>query len=731
MTVILGRLANLIWFLFNWFLLVGVACAVLIGFYFYHRVDERVRLCAEQFISALYPELNVHVQSAHLIEREGFRLGHISLKRENAEGGELELAHLEEVLIECRPTLKDVLGGHMEIAEVVVRQGTLRATRQRDGRWNLAGLDRLPAFGGRSPPVIRLEDATLEVMDISRQPTGFFVVRDVRLTVHPERDEAASQEITDRFQFEGSFTGDHFQRGTLRGVVIPSEQGWRVRGQLADLTISRELRTALPVELSQRLEALGDLHAHCGLTFDVWRDPQISDRVQYSTNGTLTDGRLTEPSLNLPLTDISASFAWGDGMLRVDDVTGRFGEACLRLQCRREGTLPTSPVVVRGAVDHIRLDRDFVAGFSPEWQAWWQQLQPRGVASVKFELVNEEGKWRPQVDVRCHDVALQWNRLPYPVEALEGDVHLNAQEVGFNLWSRLPRQPLRVRGQIRHPGPEWTGWFESRTDGSMVFDERLVEALPEKARKIARDLQAHGRIAFQCRHHREDPALPAQHELHAQVTRGSVAYVGFPYPLHDVTANIDYVHGIWTFRDAMGFNDTCRVTCFGQYDPQEPQDALRLRFLATNVALETELRDALPPATQSIWHTLAPAGAIDRVVADYAYTPASRRQHVSVELTQQEQRRHDFGTERQSFHVHEGVSGPSRFDHRARPLRKWAATVPQSPRAASGRGAFGGRRGGRGRRRQLGAAAHPLQCGSGPFEHGDCPGITNFNDTAY
>lgn len=634
---ILGRFANLIWFLFNWFLLVAVGCAALIGFYLYQRADERVRAYAEQVIGALYPELDVHVESAHLVEREGFRLTQISLKRKHADNSELELAHLEEVLFKCRPTLEDLLGGHVEITEVILRQPTLRATRQRNGRWNLAGLDRWPAVGSRLPPLVRVEDATLEVMDASRQPTGFFVIRDVRLSVQPEHEAAVEGTRSHRFRVEGSFTGDHFQRGTLRGVVEPQQGAWHVQGQLADLTISKELQSAVPVELGHRLEVLGDLHAHCGLTFDVWRDHRASS-VRSSGNGILTDGRLTEAGLSLPLNDISASFAWGDGRLRVDDATGRYGEACIRLQCMCDGTAVDSPAVVRGAVDHIRLDRNYLSGFPREWQDCWQRLQPQGLASVNFEVVRADGAWRPQVEIRCHDVGLQWERLPYPVEAMEGDVQIRGDDVTFNLSSRLARQPLRIKGQIRHPGPDWTGWFEARTDSPMVVDERLVEALPERARRIVRSLAAHGQVTFECRHQRDDPTQPTRHELHTQVTRGSVTYDGFPYPLHNVTANIDYVNGIWTFRDAVGFNDTCRVTCFGQYQPQARQDALRLRFMATNVGLEAELRDALPPTTQGIWRSLAPEGTIDRVVADVRYSPASRQRQISVEMAQHDPR---------------------------------------------------------------------------------------------
>ena len=76
---VLNRVADVIWSLITWGLLLALLSAAIIGFYLYNRVDEEIRNHVETLLAQQYPQLEISVRSAKLLELEGFEIRGISL----------------------------------------------------------------------------------------------------------------------------------------------------------------------------------------------------------------------------------------------------------------------------------------------------------------------------------------------------------------------------------------------------------------------------------------------------------------------------------------------------------------------------------------------------------------------------------------------------------------------------------------------------------------------------
>lgn len=670
----------------------AVVCAVLFGVHFYSRVDEKLRTHVENLLANQYPGLDVSVKYARLVEREGFRIGGVSFVERSPEGAPRDLAFIDEILVRCKPTLDDLLRGHVEVAEIVVRHASLRSTRNVDGSWSIQHFAKLPRLGGRSLPTVVVEDAALEIFDASRRPSGLFTLRDIQFEVRPElpdRPAAGTTVPQPILQIEGSFTGDHLQRTVVQGVVDPDQRAWRFVGQVAGLSISPALAADVPTEVAKQLELLGELQAHCAFTFDVTNAgadlagdnmdslgvPHPDGGVQFAINGTMIDGRLTDPALSLPLTDLAATFSCDNQDFRVENVTGRFGEAVVHMSCRRAGLDPNTPLVIEGNIDNIRLDRGLVANLPPSWQEVWDKFRPQGHASAEFKCARENGAWNNDLTIHCHDVGFTWDRFPYPVETTTGVVRVRPQQVDFDLRSTNVRQPLRMRGEVMRPGKQWYGWLEAVADKAIPLDERLIGAASAKTQRIVRSFSPHGLVTFNLRVSRRQDELEPSQQMDMYISQGSVRHEKFPYPLHNVSARIERRNDRWVFRDVVGSNDSAQITCQGTFDKLEQGGTLRLRFVGTDVPLEEELRAALSPPMQTAWRKLQPQGTLDHVTADLHLNTTKNQENLVVTI---EERNADNSDRAKSLSIRpeqfpfrvDGLTGVATFENGRLQLHK-------------------------------------------------------------
>lgn len=628
----------------------AVVCAAVFCFHFYRRVDERLRAHIETLLAEQYPGLEVKVKFARLIEREGFRIGGVSFVENVADSAPRDLAYIDEILVRCNPKLDDLLRGRVEVTEIIVRHPTVRSIRYADGSWSIQHFAKLPCFGGCSRPNIFVDDATLEILDTSRRPNGLFTLRDIQCRLSLEASGTAAG-APPRMQIEGTFTGDHLQRTVVKAVIDPPSGVWRVTGEVAGLMISPALATAVPIEIAEQLEMFGELQAHCEFKFDVTnaRADRLGDTkeslarsadprgpIQFTLSGKMADGRLSDPALSFPLTDVSATFSCDNQNLRVENIRGRFGEAVVNMSCRRDGTNRETPFVVDGKIDNLRLDRSLVANLPESWQQVWDKFRPQGQASAEFQILRQNGRWNSDFRIHFHDVGLTWARFPYRVEMTSGLVRIRPARVDFDLHSKNPRQPLQLRGELQRSATEqWYGWFEALTDQPMPLDERFISAMSAETQRVVRSFSPHGLMTLYFRSTRKEHEPESKVHLDINISEANVRHEKFPYPLHSVSGRIERRNNEWTFRDFVGTNDRGQFAWQGTYD-QRDGGMLRLRLVGIDVPLEQELRDALSPPVQAAWNTLQPQGALDHVTADLQIDRRTKQTNLRVTIEERD-----------------------------------------------------------------------------------------------
>lgn len=574
--------------------------------YFYRKLDDTVRGRVEAIFAERYHDLQVTVKSAALVQG-GIQIRGVSIVDPEADGPGAELAYFEELFLACETDLSTFLGETPQIDEIVARRPTIRATRRPDGSWSAARLFPLPKLGSSSPS-ISIEAGMLELFDPLKNPTSTLVVRDgyFKIARRAESDSAPANAL---LGVTGSCTADGIRRIAIEdGSFDPGGGTWELHGNVEGLDVGPELVHCLS-GLAERVSLLESLRAQAEGRFTVRYDAAVEPHWDYHVEAQLARGRLDDPRLPHPWTDLRADVQLGTGGFAIHNLTATSEAATLRLDLERHGYGENAPMAFAAEARQLKLDRRLAEILPARWQESWKQFLPDGEIDLDARASFDGATWAPEVTVTCHDVAFTYHKFPYRLEHGAGRVTLKDNVLALGLKAYSDVEEVRLDGEIHRPGPDWTGFFQIRAN-KLRADQKLTAALPAKPREIVTSLNAHGTFNLFVRYWR-DAGAPLHNYLSIYLNRCDIRFDRFPYPLQNVKGTVELTDGHWNFDGLEGANDTGRVTCHGRMTPGPDGNVLALKFHGTSVPLEEELRDALRPSARQLWNDLRPAGAVN------------------------------------------------------------------------------------------------------------------------
>ncbi|MGO9110984.1 MAG: AsmA-like C-terminal region-containing protein [Thermoguttaceae bacterium] len=610
------RLINFCWFWFKWGLIASVVGAALLVPYLYHRMDKEIRRRVEELLAKQYPGLKVKVQRAVLMRGEGIALRDMSIIDPAAEGPGAELLSFDECFLACSTDLSDLCSGRLKLTRVIIRRPTLRMTRRPDGAWSSARLVPLPKLDDDALPEIRFENGTIEIFDPTKAAVCTLTLRDVNLTFAPIVPAEGQTETTHRLRVQGTTAGDYFRQVIFDGEVDIDRPKLNLAGKIDGVEISPELHNVLPDAIGCNLSMLGSLRGQTEARFLVCYDPASPERWKFDITGQLARGRIDDPRLPRPLTEIRATVHVDNQGFAIQEFKARSNQATLSLTCSG-GLKPSSPMAIDADVSQLPLDEQLLAILPGKLQEEWQKLRPEGLVDASVRLRYDGRGWQPQVRIQCQNVSFAHYKFPYRLEHGNGLLELKDDRLQMNLSTFSENQLVHIVGEIRNPMNGPTGWLRVRSDG-LPIDEKLLKALPPPAQSLARSMDLKGTIAFEYELAREIAEGAEHQHLQIRASRCGLRYDRFPYAISNVHGELEMIDGNWWFRNLEGYNGTSRVTGDGTLARTPQGNELALRLCAANVPLEGELRDALQPGMRQVWALLQPRGIID-ITANVRY----------------------------------------------------------------------------------------------------------------
>ncbi len=626
---------NFCWFWFKWGLITSVVGAALLVPYFYHRLDEEIRVRLEQKLTKAYPDLHVKVRSAMLMKGEGIVVRGLTIVDPAAEGPGAEILSLEECFLSCRTDLQNLMTGEPDITRITIRRPTIRLTRRADGRWSTAKLVPFPKLSADDgpPPEVRIENGTIEIFDPWRAVSNTVTLRDVNLTI-AAHEEGSRQKAEDRgrnsdsLHVEGTLSGDVFRQVVFNGEVDPSRPYLDLVGKIEGMEISPELRGMLPEASGDSAALLGSLRGQLQTSFHIRYDDSQATPWQFDALANLARGRIDDPRLPHPLTDIRASIHANNQGFEINDLTARSNQASIQLACIGRGYAQGSPIDLHGTLRQLDFDRSLFDRLPEDMQAHWLKFRPEGQVDADVHLIYDGTDWKPELHVRCLNVSFAHHKFPYRLDRGRGTIDLRDNRLQINMTAYSGNKLIRLEAEVISPKKNGYGWFKASGD-DLPIDERLLEAMNPQGQAVMRQLALSGIFGFEFEVSRKTAQEEYRQHLYVRASRCGLRYEKFPYSISNIHGIVEKVDDNWSFHNLVGSNGATLISGEGTFVQADNGSELKLRLRAADAPLSDELRDALKPEMRQVWGVIQPKGLVD-LAADVTYRDQDKHLDVRV-----------------------------------------------------------------------------------------------------
>lgn len=589
--------------------------------YFGHdQLNEEIRRRVQEKLQTAYPGLQVHVDGARRLGDQGFEVHNIRI----AEGGGRNaptILEIHSVTAGCNTKLPEFLTEPPVITSLKIRGFHLRAERKASGVWNASHLlaqSSAPSTG--ATPTVTVEEGTIDLLD-ANCPTGTpLVLRNVQLQVRPERRDVNGAALT-LLHFQGSMQGDHFDRTTLSGKLFPHTGAWAIAGAVEGLEFTPRLRAALCEDWQQRLASLASIRGRTRFGFEA-RQADAVTPPEFSIAGEIAEGRVDDERLPDPLTDVTARIQADRRGVVIEELSARMGAATLELSGSCNDYTFQGPANWQLAGRGLSLDRLPWAALPRSLQTIRSSFAPQGEVDVDVRMRHDGQKWTRQATITGRQLSVRYVKFPYLLTEGSGQVICRGDLCHVNLTARAAGRTVTCRGDLVQQPGGMIGRVDVTSSGPLPIDEQLLTALPASVEDTVRALRPRGAIGMVARFERARSDEPFASTFDLTLHDCSIQHEKFRYPLDRIAGRVIGEGSKWKFQELHGRNDSGYVVCNGTWDKDRGQ--LALTFVATDLPLEDELRQALSPVAQRLWAGLRPRGNLDHVRAEFRYD-ATRR----------------------------------------------------------------------------------------------------------
>ncbi len=619
--------------------------AIGLGVFLFTRLDDEIRRQAEQLLARQFPQYNISVGGARLVEGQGIAIYDLAISETSSRQLQSNLLVVDEIMLSCDAKLTNLMKGLPTVTRVVVRHPQVWAAKNREGLWNLSSIWPLPKCENKKPEVV-IENAQITLSDQSRSRLPALSLRDVNLIIRPVTGSAPATDTEfakghvsefglEPLQIDGTFSGPLVEHAVVHARSDPASKLLLLSCDFEQMQLSKDLLTWASALSGKSLNQTS-LHGKVDGHVVVEQQFQIDAKPRFDATFHLQGARLEDPRLPGPLVDLACVVHCQNDLLTIKQLRGSCGTATVAMQLERRGWTTTAPLAMGLRVQKINLDKQTYDVLPAVLQDQWDKYQPAGIVDADVQVTFDGQKWTPVVKLTGRELAFESDKFRYRVKGGSGSMtftprnEIHTATLDIDLIGYAGGQPLRFEGQVFDPRPSALGWIEV-TGSNVDIEDRMIAALPEKTRHVIDAINPQGKFNVRWRLDRTQLGQIKPHtNLRLELVDCRVNYEKFPYPLSGINGLVLAEDQHWTFRDLVS-SGSRHVECDGYLRPGSRGSELLLGFRGHQLPLDDDLRHALPPTVQRAWEELHPRGNVD-LQADVSHVTGLTKPVINVAI---------------------------------------------------------------------------------------------------
>jgi len=259
----------------------------------------------------------------------------------------------------------------------------------------------------------------------------------------------------------------------------------------------------------------------------------------------------------------------------------------------------------------LPLSRDVRDALPERYRKAWDAVSPRGQANLEVRTQRAPDQ-QPTVAVTVDltgKASMEYEKVPYRLDGLVGQVFISRDGVEIrSVRGKAGPMQCELNGKIDLAGEGKGFEIVLREVTDLPLDQKLAEALPSQARAPYEKCGLRGRADISKAVFRRQGDGPVDYEIPVALKGASITHTRFPYEISDATGTLVVTPSQVKLDRLVGRHGRGRIILSGEIPLAKAQDDCQLRAEATNLALDAELRDALPASARRGWELLAPTG---------------------------------------------------------------------------------------------------------------------------
>ncbi len=460
-------------------------------------------------------------------------------------------------------------------------------------------------------PVFKATGCRLVVTDPSTRNSTPLILYDVNFESVTQTDPHGRRFV----QFDGQYLSSRFDSGTFSMSAWPELKFCSGSTQLTGLNIHQDDLQFLPEEWPTQIGSVNALNARGDLRIDFSHDAANGQPVNWLITGHVSDFAFSGSKSPLPLSQFKADFTIRANGLEIKNAIGKAGSAAARGDFSASFAPSGVLWIATGRIDDLNVESVATRQLPEQIAALVRKFSPRGIGDLGFDIGWDGIRLRQKLNANIQDMAFTFHQFPYPLEHCVGSAKCENGKTSFSIDSLENGQIVTISGSVENPGPDALFQIDFGCNGELPIDEKLFRAVdlyPQVARQI-RDLRPRGTFGVAGKFSR--PTIDHTPLLNYRIDMKNcqARHVHFDYPVREINGQVIVDGKNIRFVNIRGANSTSKVQAGGDWHPDRGLD---LRFIADNVALDNQIRTALPTAAVAAWDAIRPAGRIDLVRVD-------------------------------------------------------------------------------------------------------------------
>ena len=223
-----------------------------------------------------------------------------------------------------------------------------------------------------------------------------------------------------------------------------------------------------------------------------------------------------------------------------------------------------------------------------------EQYQPRGRGDLDIDCKGpllEPNQIRLSGLVRCRDIAVLYDKFPYRLEQMEGEIEVTQNSAVFDsLQARHGPVHLTLSGQVHSQGNKRNLRITSE---NMQLDQDLYKALSDRQKALWFTFSPYGSARIDYRYQAEGNQAPKT-RLEVGLDGTSAVYQHFPYPLRKLIGRVSIEKDQFLLDDVVSQYDGRTIVLRGQItgiDTERPR--YQITVDANDIPIDSTLKGAL------------------------------------------------------------------------------------------------------------------------------------------